>query len=159
MENEIWKKIKDYDYEVSDLGNIRNMKTGKVLKPVLRYDGHLQVSLCNKGKQTIFLVSRLVLLTFCPIDFDGEVFIIDGNKSNVRLDNLKWIDYHYGEGKKVYQYDLNDNLIRIWNSAMEVQRETNFKQSNICASCNNKYPNTKNIYRGYKWSYAILEQT
>ena len=35
MEN--WKIIKDFpDYEVSDFGNIRNIKTQKILKPFIR---------------------------------------------------------------------------------------------------------------------------
>lgn len=35
MEN--WKTIKEFpDYEVSDFGNVRNIKTGIILKPYIR---------------------------------------------------------------------------------------------------------------------------
>lgn len=41
MEN--WKVIKDFpDYEVSDLGNIKNNKTGRILKPYIR-EGKKQI--------------------------------------------------------------------------------------------------------------------
>ncbi len=45
----MFKKIKDYDYEISDKGEVKNIKTGRILKPdILKY-GHLQVILYKNG--------------------------------------------------------------------------------------------------------------
>lgn len=48
----------------------------------------------------------------------------------------------------VYQYSLNGEFIKKWNSAVE----TGFDQSSICRCCNGTY---KTAY-GYKWSYKPL---
>ena len=42
---EIWKPIKNYEtfYEVSNIGNIRNIKTNKLLKPSLNHKGYYKV--------------------------------------------------------------------------------------------------------------------
>ena len=47
-DEEVWKDIVDYDekYEVSSLGNVRNKKTGRILKPVVK-GGYLSVGLSN----------------------------------------------------------------------------------------------------------------
>jgi group I intron endonuclease len=51
--------------------------------------------------------------------------------------------------KKVYQFDLNNNFIKEWNSVIEIQKELNFPNSNISTCCNKKQ---KTAY-GFKWSY------
>ena len=47
---ETWKQIKGFpNYEVSTYGNVRNVKTGKILKPIVRDKniGYLAVHLFN----------------------------------------------------------------------------------------------------------------
>ena len=51
--------------------------------------------------------------------------------------------------KKVIQKTLNGDIIKIWNSAREIQRETLFSQANISRCCNNVF---RKAY-GYKWEY------
>jgi len=77
---EIWRPIVGYEraYDVSDWGNVCRIaggmgaRAGRILKPVVRKDGRLQVTLSLCRKQTRFLVSRLVadafLPTKCPTD-------------------------------------------------------------------------------------------
>jgi hypothetical protein len=50
---------------------------------------------------------------------------------------------------KIVQLSLNGELIKIWDSARQVQRETLFSQGNISNCCNGKY---KQAY-GFKWEY------
>lgn len=58
--------------------------------------------------------------------------------------------------KKVYQYTLDEELVKIWSSTMECGRN-GFHQGAVAACCRGEF-NKKgnNIYKGYKWSYAPL---
>lgn len=49
---EHWLEVKDNDsYEVSNLGNVRNKKTGKLLKPQLNRDGgYYRVAMSGKKR-------------------------------------------------------------------------------------------------------------
>ena len=53
------------------------------------------------------------------------------------------------KSKKIVQLDLNGNILKIWDSAREIQRETGLSQGNISRCCNGKY---KQSY-GFKWQY------
>lgn len=53
--------------------------------------------------------------------------------------------------KKVYQYTLGGELIKIWDSEQECKRN-GFSQGNISACCNGK----RKTHKGYKWSYEPL---
>lgn len=58
--------------------------------------------------------------------------------------------------KKVYQYDLEGNLIKIWDSAVECDKEEGFSLYCISRACNNRYYDS-NIYNNYMWSFEPLE--
>ena len=52
--------------------------------------------------------------------------------------------------KQVIQLTLNNEVIRIWDSMMDIQRELDYNQGNISKCCRGRY---KSSY-GYKWAYA-----
>ena len=86
---EYWLDIRDEDkYEVSNLGNVRNKKTGRILKPQLnRSNGYQRVNMHGKHKY----IHRLVADTFFEGDHGNlDVNHIDGNKQNNWLSNLEW---------------------------------------------------------------------
>lgn len=93
MEKEIWKIVNfNSNYEVSNLGKLRNTKTKNVLK--LRDNGHgyLVAHLYNKGKRKVEYIHRLVAYCFIPnIDNKEEVNHKDGDKSNNCVKNLEWV--------------------------------------------------------------------
>lgn len=63
---EKYKVVPGYeDYEVSDFGNVRSLKFGKikVLRSKLN-NGYLQVGLCKNGERKMFFVHRLVVSAF-----------------------------------------------------------------------------------------------
>lgn len=97
MPEEIWKPIlldrTKTNYEVSDQGNIRNIKSNKSIKINIRNGEYGRLSIMNGGKKYSKLVHRLVLLAFDYIDDHNkfEVHHKDGNRKNNRLDNLQWI--------------------------------------------------------------------
>ena len=58
--------------------------------------------------------------------------------------------------RKVYQYDLNKNLIKIYESITSVYKENEFlklsgRQIKYCLS------NKRDSYRGFIWSFTPLE--
>ena len=90
---EIYKKIDDYEnYEISNMGNVRNINTGKILKLHETNCGYLRVSVCKDGIMKKFYIHRLVALHFIPnTDNLREVDHIDRNKANNSISNLRWI--------------------------------------------------------------------
>lgn len=89
---EHWRPIETFpDYEVSDLGGIRNATT---LRPLRIFDnGHgvLQVVMSRDRKKVCRSVHRLVADAFLdPAPEDCVPIHIDEDWSNVRADNLVW---------------------------------------------------------------------
>lgn len=101
---EVWKPIiaykkgKTYDftgkYEVSNEGQVRNIKTGKLLKASVNNDGYEYVGLRIDGKQQAFKVHRLVAMAFIPTDnYELEVNHKDEVRHNNKVENLEWVTH------------------------------------------------------------------
>jgi len=89
---EIYKIIDDYEtYSVSTLGNVKNNKTGKILKGGKDSSGYLYVCLCKNGKRKNHLIHRLVALAFIPNPENKScVDHIFNNKTDNRVESLRW---------------------------------------------------------------------
>lgn len=74
-------------WEIYDSGEIKNKKTGKVLKYRLRRDGYVDVKLSYKR----YLVHRLLAIAFLenPNNY-AQVNHINGIRNDFRLSNLEW---------------------------------------------------------------------
>lgn len=102
MEEE-WKYIKEApDYMISNYGRIMSLKPNyykRICSPkTSKRTGYVQIVLkVNKNISKTFLVHRLVLSNFNPIDNmeDYKVNHKDENKENNRLDNLEWVTVKY----------------------------------------------------------------
>jgi hypothetical protein len=171
---ENWLPIKGYEgsYEVSDLGRVRNTRTGRILKQDNSVRGYHRVSLCVNGKQKCFRVHRLVLMTFAPCDDMDKLQVnhINENKDDNRLINLNWMtnkeNCNWGTRnerlkehptcKAVAQYDKENNYIATYRSSKEAERQTGINQSNICKVAKNvKHFKTAG---GYIWRYVEDER-
>ena len=114
METEIWKDIKGYEgrYAVSNLGRVKSLPRvitvqgsggnykykGKILKNSMDSYGYLRVTLSDKEfKQKVKKVHILVAEAFVEKEDPTHVnvTIADGDKENVRADNLKWVTENY----------------------------------------------------------------
>lgn len=92
---EEWRPITHYAsgrYEVSNLGRVRNVQTGKLRKILLTYDGYLRVQLYLNGSGKSFYVHTLVVLAFIGPRPDGlTINHKDGNKMNCKPDNFEFL--------------------------------------------------------------------
>ena len=84
--------IKDFEsYGVSIFGNIKNLATGKILKPRLDTNGYYIVGLCENGKRLTKRIHRLLAELFIPnLEKKRCVDHIDRNRTNNKLSNLRW---------------------------------------------------------------------
>lgn len=86
-----WKQITNYaNYDVSSFGQIRNNKTGRILKPY-RNGGYMFVVLSQNNNQKYIRIHRLVALMFVNNpENKPQVNHIDKNRSNNHFENLEW---------------------------------------------------------------------
>lgn len=171
---EIWKDIEGYEglYQVSNLGRVKSLERvlkhghlwkGKMLKLLEHGGGYKKVNLSKDGKNKQFYVHRLVAQTFIPnSDNLTEVNHKDENPSNNRVDNLEWCtasyNINYGTrnmrhaekmSKRVYQYSLDGELINVWQSTREIERQLGYSHGNIGMGCRRNKQ-----YYGFIWEYA-----
>ena len=173
---EFWKVINGFpNYEASTMGRVKvansnrigNNNVGLILKQEIT-DEYNNTTLTNDNTRTTRRVHILVALTFIPNGqpkIKTEVDHIDRNKQNNKIDNLRWCSHQenmnfYKEtieykDKKIYQYDLNDNLIKEWNNLREI----------LDANKEYKTDSFYHVLSGdldklydYKWKYEAKEE-
>jgi hypothetical protein len=129
----IWKGIEGFpNYEVSNKGQVKNIKTGRILKPYVNLSGkrgYYKVRLTYAPRKTKqFFVHRLVAEAFIPKEKEEytDVNHIDENKLNNVVDNLEWctrayntnygtaqrrhaVTYRKNKGKDIVKYDFKGN--------------------------------------------------
>lgn len=178
LENEIWKDIPNYEglYQASNLGRIKSLERfrkgangslvtvkEKILKPQIDGIDYYGVCLYKQSIKKTCKIHRLVWLAFNgPIPEGLQVNHINEIKADNRLENLNlmtakentnWGSRNERAAKKlskvVLQFDLNDNFIKEYQSAHQVERELGFASQNISKCCKGKF---KTAYR-YKWRY------
>ena len=179
MNKEIWRDVKGYEglYKVSSEGRVKSLKRKdslgrtieeRILKPVVVGRGYLRVDLYTGGKMKRFFVHRLVCEVFHENpDNKPEVNHINEIKTDNRACNLEWCtrieNCNHGTrnermakgiakalSKPVGQYTRDGELVKIWPSAIEVQRQAGFSQGGVSAVARGEH---KQAY-GYIWKYV-----
>ncbi len=90
---EAWADIDGYDnYLISSFGNVYNVNTGRILKPMIDMHGYQKVGLCRNGKAKTIKIHRLVTNAFIdnPANSKKCVDHIDNDKTNNHVSNLRW---------------------------------------------------------------------
>lgn len=161
---EIWKDIEGYEgcYQISTMGRIKSIDRyvprkngklqhvyGRIMIPFDNGRGYKQVYLSKNGISKVHYVHRLVAVHFIenPNNF-LEINHKDEDKANNCVDNLEWCTHKYNvnygtasirtaikQSKKVYQYDMEGNLLEIFPSCISVQRKLGYKQGTISSCC------------------------
>lgn len=168
---EIWKDIPTFEnYQVSNLGNIFSKKRNKLLCVSHNDKGYCYTQLYKNGKSYHLRLHRLVAKLFIlnPNKLP-EVNHIDGNKNNNCVTNLEWCDRKHNmqeafknglipprkENKgsfpsvKIEQYNLNNELLRTYNSIAEASRITGYSKQSISRYCRKQRKCKDHI-----WKYA-----
>lgn len=149
---EIWKDIEGFEgiYQVSSHGRIRHKIKG--IKSFNEVNGYYKVDLYDKEKRKHirFRVHRLVAKAFIenPNNYK-EVNHIDEDKHNNRVSNLEWcsreqnlihsIKTNKFKICKVVQCDMSGNVLKVYNSASEAERETGIPRTHICKVALGRY--------------------
>jgi hypothetical protein len=153
-------KYKSYNfsnYEINENGEIKN-KHLKILKTTKK-NGYLFCYLYDKLTNEKITISIHQLVATIFLSNPNNYTIVhhkDNDRENNNYKNLEWTTHKqniiYTQGKKIGQYNSNDNLIKIFDSVNDAFRELNkIYGNNIRLVCEGK----RKTAFGYKWKYVI----
>ncbi len=181
---EIWKDVVNYEnyYQVSNLGRVR--AKDKLVKRIIKGvhssylikqrmlsinkypNGYSYVNFNIDGRRTTYLVHRLVLMAFNPVDNVEilEVNFKDENINNLNLSNLEWCtpkeNANYGTRNfrckinnpqliKVVQLTNDLKLLKIYSCLADAGRSLKVDPTSIGRVCKGD----RLTCSGYKWMY------
>ena len=113
--NECWRSINGFiNYQVSNLGRIRNCNTGRILKACANSNGYLLVNLCKEGKQTSCNIHKLVANEFIENPDNKKcVDHISGDKYDNRVTNLRFATYSDNNRNKPKKQNTSSKYIGV----------------------------------------------
>lgn len=156
-----------YDcYAVSNMGNVKNLRTGKVLNPSIRPDGYKSVLLSRDGKKMSIRVHQLVAQYFLEKEDDKtDINHKNGIKHDNRAENLEWctkkenMQHAHDNGLMTSKYANKDILVYDYETSEHLFTFQSVKQ---CAKFLGLNPSPifrvlkgrNNHHHGYSFKYA-----
>lgn len=159
-----WGNIKGYEglYQASIDGDVKSLRTGKILRPGKNNRGYLYVNLYKDGKCKTYKVHRLVAQTWLPnpnnlpcINHISEI------KTDNRVENLEWCtvkeNNNWGthnervaktKSKPVVALNKREQIVHVFPSAKEAGRN-GYDQGTVAACCLGK----RKTHKGLVWYY------
>lgn len=166
--NEIWEDIKGYpNYEVSNLGRVKNKNRNKIIKNFFN-KGYKLVSLNKNNKRKTFRLHRLVAEAFIPNpDNLPQVNHKDEDKTNNRVDNLEWCTHDYNSkygtrGKRIsenvsgYKHHSAKKVLcietgEIFECCRDAEKKIGVARCSVSKAANPKQE--QQTSGGYHWKY------
>lgn len=159
-------------YEVFEDGRIWSYASNKFLKPYFSRQGYKLVKLSDDNNNIKAYLHHRIVYEACsqaPIPEGMDVNHINEDKSDNSFENLNLMTHkenmNFGthnervgkantnnpkRSKQVAQYDKDGNLIQVWPSTREVQRQLGFNIGHISSCCKGK----RKTCNGFIWRYA-----
>jgi hypothetical protein len=150
---EIYKPINEFEeyFQISNLCNIKSIKTGNILKCRLSANGYKTIYLRTKDKSKNYTLHSLLANHFIDKPISDEKLIvdhIDGNKLNNNISNLRWISYsdnvknahinninYKNVKKRIYKLNLNNEIIEEYSSINDAVIKNGFKYNTDLIRC------------------------
>lgn len=183
--NEVFLSVPGYEglYEVSNLGNIKSLRSGKLLKQASDNVGYKLVCLTKDGKSKGYGVHRLVALAFLPNPENlPEVNHKDETHDNNCVENLEWCTKSYNRNYGTYRERMSKSIkalgtrnnksisaydkttkkfIKSYDSIQDAEKELKLSKGTISKALTGKTKTSA----GFVWKYnrhftmADLENT
>lgn len=173
MKEEIWSEVKGYEglYEISSYGNIRSIDRrfkdsigrnrlikSTLLKTRKNKNGYIDIVLLKEGRQSSFLIHRLVALNFI-INNDNKEQINhkDGNKQNNNICNLEWctrkenIKHSFDNNLQNVNMGENHANTSLKNEDVVFIFKSDLKRKELSKMFNVSYQSICDIKRGRTW--------
>ena len=132
---EEWRAVPDYEglYEVSNKGNVRNVRRNTLLRLQKTNNGYIQVWLYKNGIRTGLRVHRLVAKAFLlnPENLT-EVNHKDEDKTNNNVDNLEWCNRKYNVNYGSRKDKVKDTAIKngYWTGLSKEEYMKEYREKN-----------------------------
>jgi hypothetical protein len=151
---EKWTQIETYpNYSVSNIGEIRNDKTGRILKKTIADCGYYRVGLFPNNKK--IFIHTLIAKYFVPNPNPTEytkIDHIDRNKLNNSVDNLRWCNNEINNANRCKAKNIKSSKYKgvhwrkdrnCWNVEIHINKKCihigSFKDENEAGESYNKY--------------------
>lgn len=164
-----WNNLNER-YSVSKFGTVYDKIRDKIVKPCLSNRGYEVISVKYEGKWIVKGVHQLVWEAFNGKIPEGmEINHISECKTDNRLDNLNLLTHkanmRWGTRservsksntnnpkrcKSVIQKTLKGEVIRIWVSTREIERQLGYAHQNISSCCKGE----RKTHKGFIWQYV-----
>lgn len=154
---EVWKDIKNYEnlYQISNLGNIKNIKKNKLIKPFIsKSTKYLQIDLCKYGIKKRYSIHSLVCNAFISNPNNYKyINHKDENKLNNNANNLEWCTQKYN-----CNYGSRNQKIGEKSRQRKHTKEAKEKISNALSKTILQYGKDNNFVKEWKNAYEVKRE-